>query len=125
MTRQRLSELLDAFVAAWNAHDPAALMACMVPGGGTFHASAGPAPDGVTYDGKKAVRTAYEAILTAFPDAEWHDAAHIIDGDRAVTTWRFTATRPDGSRVDVRGCDVFKLHDGLLAVKDTFRKHIV
>lgn len=125
MTRQDTIALLDEFAAAWNAHDPDRLMACMVPGGGAFHAAAGSGSDGAVHEGADAVRAGYAAIFAAFPDAAWLNPVHIVDGNRAVTTWTFTGTRADGSRVEVRGLDVFVIADGKLAIKDTFRKQIV
>jgi len=124
MDRQSTLALLDAFANAWNAHDPDALMACMTPDGG-FHAAAGSVPEGKAHEGTFAVQAAYEAIFAAFPDAAWHDTKHIVDGDRAVTLWTFTGTRGDGSRVHVRGCDVFMIAGGRIALKDTYRKQII
>ncbi len=46
----------------------------------------------------------------------------IIDGDRGVTQWTFTATRPDGTKISSAGCDLFVFRDGLISVKDSYRK---
>ena len=114
-------QLLDRFTAAWNAHDVDALLACMTDDA-VFWAAVGPAPHGAQARGTASLREAYEAIWQTYPDAAWHDATHIVSGDRAVTEWRFTGTRADGTRVEVRGCDVFLIRNGRIAVKDTFRK---
>lgn len=113
--------LLDRFAAAWNAHDVEALLDCMTEDG-VFHGSAGPEPDGATYQGTGALRTSFCAIWQTFPDAAWNDVNHIIAGDRAITEWRFTGTKADGTKVNVRGADIFTLRDRKIAVKDTFRK---
>ena len=114
-------DLLDKFAAAWNAHDVDALLECMTEDG-IFYGSAGPEPDGATHQGQEALRTSYAALWQMFPDAAWNDVNHFVDGDRAVTEWRFTGTKADGSKVNVRGVDVFTLRDGKIHIKDTFRK---
>jgi ketosteroid isomerase-like protein len=48
--------------------------------------------------------------------------AHFVAGDRAVSEWIFRATRPDGARIEVEGCDLFSLRDGRIAAKRAFRK---
>lgn len=117
------SDLLDRFAAAWNAHDVEALVDCMTDDG-IFYGSIGPQPSGATSRGVSALRAGFSAVWEMFPDAAWSDVNHIIAGDRAVTEWRFTGTRGDGTSVDVRGADIFTLRGGKIAVKDTFRKQI-
>lgn len=114
-------ELLEKFAAGWNAHDIEMLLDCMTDDG-IFYGSAGSDPDGTKTMGKEELRVSYAALWATFPDARWNDVNHFISGDRAVTEWRFTGTRSDGQKVDVRGCDVFVIRDGRIAVKDTFRK---
>jgi len=115
------SAFLDAFADAWNRHDADAIMAFMTDDC-VFDASAGPAVDGTHYEGKAAVRAGFEDVWATFPDAHWEGARHFIRGDRGVSEWTFTGTRVDGWRVEVHGCDVFTFRDGLIAVKDSFRK---
>jgi ketosteroid isomerase-like protein len=115
--------LLDRFAAAWNAHDVDALLACMTDSP-VFLAAAGPAPSGATHRGREAVATAYAAVWEAMPDATWTEVSHVVDGDRALSEWLFTGTRSDGTEVRVRGVDLFTLRDGLIEVKDTFRKAV-
>ena len=116
--------LLHRFADAWNGHDVEELLACMTDDG-VFLAAAGPSPDGAEHRGREALRSAFAGVFASFPDARWSDARHFVAGDRAVTEWTFTGTKPDGTAVEVRGCDVFVLRDGRIAVKDTFRKTVV
>ena len=59
-----------------------------------------------------------------FPDAQWGNPRHFIEGDRGVSEWTFTGTRvADGARVEVNGCDVFTFRDGKIAVKNSYRKN--
>lgn len=113
--------LLDRFAAAWNAHDVDGLMACMAPDC-VFEAAAGPEVTGTRHVGTAAVRAAYAAVFTTYPDGRWNEPRHVVAGDRAVTEWRFTGTTRDGVRVEVNGCDLFTLRGGRIAVKNSFRK---
>lgn len=115
-------ELLEAFAAAWNRHDVDALMSMMTDDG-VFQASAGGDVDGERHEGPRAVRAAYQAVFAQFPDAHWGRARHFVAGDRGVSEWTFTGTRPDGTRVEVNGCDLFTLRGGRIAVKNSFRKN--
>jgi ketosteroid isomerase-like protein len=124
MDSERTEVLLDVFVAAWNAHDIEGLIGCMCANG-TFYGSAGGYPRGTMNSGPEALRKAYSDIWRAFPDARWNEPNHIISGDRAVTEWIFTGTSTDGKHVEVRGCDLFLIRDGKIAVKDTYRKKII
>ncbi len=114
-------ELLDDFAAAFNRHDLDALMAMMTEDC-VFETAAGPEACGTRYRGRAAVRAAFAQIFAASPDARWRDARHFASGDRGLSEWTFTATRPDGKRVEVNGCDVFTLRAGRIAVKSSFRK---
>lgn len=115
--------LLEEFARAWNAHDVDGLVACMADDG-EFHAAAGKPPGGDVHVGHDALRRAFTAIFDQFPDARWRDAVHSVVGDIALSEWTFTGTGPDGNAVRVRGCDVFRIQNGKIAVKDTFRKQV-
>ncbi len=115
------TEVLQAFADAWNRHDVDALMSMMTDDC-VFQASAGPDADGQRSEGRQAVRAAYAAVFDTFPDARWANARHFLAGDRGVSEWTFTGTHKDGKRVEVTGCDLFRLRDGRIAVKNSYRK---
>jgi steroid delta-isomerase-like uncharacterized protein len=115
-------QLLQEFADAWNRHDVDALMSMMTEDG-VFEASAGNDVNGERYEGQRAVRAAYEAVFAQYPDAQWSGARHFVTGNRGVSEWTFTGTRTDGTRVEVRGCDLFTFRDGKIAVKNSFRKN--
>ena len=112
---------LESFCEAFNRHDLDGLMAHMADDC-VFFASAGPAPDGTCYRGRDEVRRGFAEVFATFPDGQWAEGRHLVAGDRGVSEWTFRGTRPDGMRVEVRGCDVFTFRDGKIAVKDSFRK---
>lgn len=117
-----LVKLLDRFAAAWNRHDIDALMSMMTDDG-VFEASAGDTVNGTRYEGKQAVRAAYESIFQTYPDARWVNARHFVSGNRGLSEWTFTGTLEDGKRVEVTGCDVFTFRGGKIAVKNSYRKN--
>ena len=114
--------VLQAFADAWNRHDVDALMTFMLPDC-VFESSAGPGECGTRYRGEDAVRAGYVQIWTTFPDAHWGNARHFVCGDRGVSEWTFTGSREDGTKVEVRGCDLFTFRNGKIALKDSYRKN--
>lgn len=115
-------ETLQAFAEAFNRHDLDAIMSFMTDDC-VFDASAGPEVCGSRHAGAEAVRAAFAEVMATFPDAHWGGACHFVQGNRGVSHWIFTGTRADGTRVEVRGCDVFTFRDGRIAVKDSYRKN--
>lgn len=113
--------LLDAFAAAWNRHDAPAILALMTEDC-VFEASKGPDACGARHVGQEAVRRAVEDVFETFPDAQWREPTHVVSGDRAVTEWTFVGTDRQGHRTEVRGCDLFTLREGKIAVKNSYRK---
>jgi len=116
--------LLQRFMDAWNAHDTKTLVDCMTADG-AFYASAGPSPTGMAAIGHEALAKAFDGVFDTFPDAQWTKGRHFISGESACSYWTFVGTRKDGTRVEVNGCDLFKIRDGKIAVKDSYRKQVV
>jgi ketosteroid isomerase-like protein len=115
------AEFLDAFADAWNRHDANAILS-MMTSDCIFETSRGPEVKGTVYSGQDEVRRGVEEVFATFPDAQWNEPKHFIAGDRGVSEWVFTATAPDGARVEVQGCDVFTFREGKIAVKNSYRK---
>ncbi len=115
-------EFLDAFADAWNRHDVDALMSFMT-NDCVFEASAGPEVCGIRYEGRDSVQKGFAEVFATFPDAHWAGARHFISGSRGVSEWTFTGTRADGTRVEVKGCDLFTFRDGKIALKNSYRKN--
>ncbi len=115
-------DFLQAYAGAWNQHDANTIMSLMTEDC-VFEASAGPAVCGTHFEGSAAVRSAFEAVWEAYPDAQWVCPQHFVVGDRGVSEWTFMGTGLDGSSVQVRGCDLFTFRDGKIALKNSYRKH--
>ena len=117
------TEVLNAFADAFNRHDADAVLSFMTDDC-VFESSAGPDVFGTRYAGRDAVRAAFADVFATFPDAQWGDARHFIQGNRGVSEWTFTGTRAgDGARIEVHGCDVFTFRDGKIVVKNSYRKN--
>lgn len=116
------TQWLQAFADAWNRHDIDAVMSFMTDDC-VFEASAGPEVCGTRFEGREAVHAAFAEVWATFPDAHWGNARHFVCGDRGVSEWIFTGTRGDGTRVEVHGCDLFRFHEGKIALKNSYRKN--
>jgi len=115
-------EFLEAFADAWNRHDVDDLMSFMT-GDCVFESSGGDETCGTRYEGAEAVREGYAKAWADFPDAQWNDAQHFVQGNRGVSEWIFTGTNGEGKRSEVAGCDIFTFRDGKILVKNSYRKN--
>ncbi|MEQ1753207.1 MAG: nuclear transport factor 2 family protein [Micropepsaceae bacterium] len=113
--------LLENLFAAFNAHDADKVVSLMTEDC-LFEAAAGTEMFGARHKGRAAVKAAFENVWKGLPDVQWGVTKHFHAGDRAVSEWVFRATRPDGSKIEVQGCDLFTLRNGMIAVKQAFRK---
>jgi len=114
--------ILDSFANAFNAHDADKILSHMTEDC-VFEASAGPDVNGEKFVGKEAVKKAFQDIFKNYPDAKWNNPHHFISGDKAVSEWIFTATKPDGSKIEVTGCDLFTFRNGKIYIKNSYRKN--
>jgi steroid delta-isomerase-like uncharacterized protein len=115
-------EFLEAFADAWNRHDVGDLMSFMTDDC-VFQSSGGEDFCGTRYEGSEAVRKGYSKSWKDFPNAQWNNARHFIQGDRGVSEWVFTGKNADGKRLEVAGCDIFTFRDGKILVKNSYRKN--
>ena len=81
-----------------------------------------PAPDGQRHEGQTAVRAVWERLFGDTKDPKFTDEDTFVSGDRACVRWRFTWTNDDGSEGHVRGVDVIRFRDGLVAEKFSYVK---
>jgi ketosteroid isomerase-like protein len=106
--------VVDAFGAAWGAHDLDATLALITDD--CVFESTEPGPDGTRYQGRVELRRAWQAI---FDDnhATFQAEETFAADDRVVQRWRYTWV--DGH---VRGVDVFRVRGGLVAEKLSYVK---
>ncbi len=111
---------LARFSAAFDSGDVDAIMARMTDD--CVFESTGPMPDGERYQGQVAVRAVWEDFFAQTRDPKFTDEDTFLADDRACVRWRFSWTNDDGSQGHVRGVDVIRLRDGLVAEKLSYVK---
>lgn len=75
-------------------------------------------------EGRDEYRRRLPGFLGAFPGLRYRVEDVLVDGDRAVATYRMTATS-DGHPVDLRGVMVFVLRDGAIARRTDYWDSLV
>lgn len=120
MTEMMTVDILADFSAAWTRRDLDALMT-FITDDCVYSASVGPEP-GRTYRGRDEVRIGFAEVLAFDADGERHEGAAFVVGDKGAGEWSFLKTGPDGTRVEIRGCDLFEFAGAKIRRKDAFRK---
>jgi ketosteroid isomerase-like protein len=76
-----------------------------------------PPPDGERYQGQAAVRAFWTRFFQDNPQARFTTEDQFASGDRCLVRWRY-----DWPGGHVRGVDVFRVRDGLVAEKLAYVK---
>jgi len=113
-----LREILDGF----NRHDLDAIMSFFADDC-VLETPRGPERWGSRFVGKDEVRRGLAARFEGIPDVRYDDDDHFACDGRGVSEWTIRGTLLDGSRVDVRGCDLWTFDDdGRILRKDSYWK---
>jgi ketosteroid isomerase-like protein len=104
------------FDAAFTARDVDAVMAAMTEDC-LFEATV--PPDGTRYVGQRAVRAAWAELFAG--DGWFETEERFACGDRVVVRWRYQWHGESGDG-HVRGVDLFRVRDGLVAEKLAYVK---
>jgi ketosteroid isomerase-like protein len=102
------------FGAAFDRHDLDGVMAAMTADC-VFESTA--PPDGGRHEGRNAVRAAWAEFFASSGAATFETEEQIVCGDRVIARWRYAWD--DGH---VRGVDVYRVRDGLVAEKLSYVK---
>lgn len=113
---------LEVYGEAWNRHDIDTIMRYMSDDC-VFLVAGGPSAEGTRFDGAEEVRRRFIAVWEAFPDVRFENAQHFVSGDRGVSHWTFVGTRPDGTRLETNGLDLFTFRDDKIWIKDSYLKN--
>jgi ketosteroid isomerase-like protein len=105
---------VERFNAAFASQDVDAVMAAMTDD--CVFESTSP-PDGDRHAGAVAVRQAWVSFFAASGNAAFETEEQIVCGDRVVTRWRY-----GWAGGHVRGVDVLRVRDGLVAEKLSYVK---
>jgi len=110
---------VQRFNDAFNRHDVDAVMACMTPD--CVFDNTRPAPEGERFVGAAAVRAFWEGFFARSPQARFEAEEIFAAGDRCVVRWVYRWVR-DGRPGHVRGVDILRVRDGLVAEKLSYVK---
>jgi ketosteroid isomerase-like protein len=114
-------EDLEKFADAWNRHDIGTLMSYMTEDC-EFYLGSGKSASGDSFKGYGAVKDAFENVWTQLPDVSFRNARHFLSGDRGCSEWTMVATHPNGSKIELDGCDLFTFEGGKIKVKNSYLK---
>jgi len=121
MNHDEAVRMLEAIATAFDEHDLDAIMAYFADDA-VFEGPRGTEPWGTRFEGRDAVREAFAARFAGIPDIRYRDDDHFVDGDRGASEWTLSGTTTSGESIEVRGCDLWTLHDGQVVKKDSFWK---
>jgi steroid delta-isomerase-like uncharacterized protein len=110
-----VERLIARYNEAWNAQDLDTIASLHSPDV-VFHNHTA----GERVEGAEAVRAHIGRIFERWPDLRFRSRRLYAAEDFAVSEWTATATRPDGTRIEWDGVDVFPIRDGLIARKDVY-----
>ena len=115
-------EDLEKYADAWNRHDIETLMSYMSDDC-AFYLGSGTSASGEKYEGAAAVRDAFERVWKDLPDVSFQNARHFLSGDRGCSEWTLVATHPDGTRIEMDGCDLFTFTGDKIRIKNSYLKN--
>ena len=113
--------MLEAFLAAFNAHDLDAIMGFFAEDC-EFCMPRGDQPWGARYVGKVAVRQGLATRFSGIPDVHYGEDTHWVSGNRGVSTWLLTGTTTKGEPVRVHGVDLLEFRGDKIVKKDSYWK---
>jgi uncharacterized protein (TIGR02246 family) len=108
--------LINEVGQAWNARDIPRILTLFTEDG-VWEASWG-----ARYVGKAELKRGLEELFKNVPDVKFVEAKRFASDDHGVSEWRVVGTRPDGTKIDDQGCDLYTIRDGKVASKRAYRK---
>jgi ketosteroid isomerase-like protein len=121
MDDERTLQALRDIAAGFDSHDVARILRHFAPDA-VFESPRGPDRWGQRFVGLDAIRGAFAGRFETIPDVRYRDDTHFAAGDRGASEWKLTGTTTDGVNLDLRGCDLWTLRDGLVVKKDSYWK---
>jgi ketosteroid isomerase-like protein len=114
---ETLRHLLDAF----NAHDIQQVMSFFADDC-VLEMPRGREPWGTRLVGREQVRAGLLSRFAGIPDVHYGEDRHWVAGRRGCSEWLLTGTYADGTRIMVRGCDLFEFEGDKIVRKDSYWK---
>ena len=108
------------FQEALNRKDTAAMQRLLTPD--TIFENTYPPPDGSRYAGREAVMAFWVEFFQASKEVSFEPEEIFAAGERCVLRWVYRWVGKDGTHGHLRGVDVFRLREGLIAEKLSYVK---
>ncbi len=112
--------LVRAFSDALNARDVDGMMRCMTHD--CIFENTYPAPDGTRYVGQADVRAFWQDFFHSAPSARFETQEMFAANNRCVMLWKYEWTDKQGAQGYVRGVDVYRIENHLIAEKLAYVK---
>ena len=109
--RQGSAAVVQRLLAAINAHDLEAMVACFADD----YVNEWPAHPQRGFQGRAQVRQNWSQIFAGVPDLQARLPRMAVDGDTVWAEWDMAGTRSDGGAFLMRGVSIFGVADGRLA----------
>jgi ketosteroid isomerase-like protein len=109
-----IESLLERYDAAWNAQDLDTIIELHAPGMVFENHTAGTHAEG------DEVRGHIGRIFENWPDMRFRGRKLQVRDGLAVSEWTASATKPDGSKIEWDGVDIFEFEDGLIRRKGVY-----
>ena len=112
--------IVQRFNDALNAADVEAMLALTTKD--TVFENTSPAPDGERFEGQSQVRAFWQEFFLSSDFARIEAEEIFSVGDRCVMRWVYHWQNHDGQAGHIRGVDVYRLRDNLIAEKLSYVK---
>ena len=117
---QGATDIVRRFHQALNARDLEAMTSYLTDD--TVFENTFPAPDGTRYEGKAAVGSFWASFFEGSSSAGFEVEEIFAHGDRCVLRWKYSWIEPSGTPGHIRGVDVYRVREGLIAEKLSYVK---
>jgi ketosteroid isomerase-like protein len=108
------------FTQAFNQHDLWSILSLFSQD--CVYEAASPAPDGVVYRGKASVKEYWQGFFEGHRNAHLKIEETIGFGQRCIAVWRCDWMDASGSAQHLRGVDLFRLENSLIAEQISYTK---
>jgi ketosteroid isomerase-like protein len=101
--------VVERFVEAINGHDLEAIVGCFAP---DYHDIEPAHPTRQITGGRAEVRKNWGTVIDSIPDFRTEVERVAVEGDTAWIEHDWSGTRADGTRLHLRGVNIFGIRDG-------------
>ena len=120
MESSELINIVQRFNDALNAGDLDTMSSLLTAD--TVFENTYPPPDGTRYEGRENVRAFWEEFFRGASMAHFEVEEIFADTSRCVMRWIYRWVDPEGNSGHIRGVDVYRLREGLIAEKFSYVK---